>query len=113
MTSGSRLEIVDSSRSIGVFHGVRACSGVFLAMRWMIIEKVPRVAALSGRLCFAAKSLWWPVWTCCLAPYFDLGPTLIQIRGPSALPGSVLSRRVSVVGGTLLGDMQPPALDAC
>jgi hypothetical protein len=113
MTSESRLEIVGSSRSVRVFHGVWACSGVFLAMRWTIIEKVPGVAALWGRLCFAAKSLWRPVWTCCLAPYFDLGPALIQIRGQSALPSFVLSRRVSVVSGTLLGDMQPPTLDAC
>jgi hypothetical protein len=29
------------------------------------------------------------------------------------MPGSVLSRRVRVVGGNLLGDTQPPALDAC
>jgi hypothetical protein len=39
----------------------------------------------------------------CLAPYSDLG----------ALPVSVLSCRLRVVGGTLIGDTQPPALDAC
>jgi hypothetical protein len=61
MTSGFRLEIVGSSRLVGVFYGVWACHGVFLAMRWMIIEKFPVVVALWGRLCFAAKSLWWPV----------------------------------------------------
>jgi hypothetical protein len=77
MTSGSRLDIVGLSRSVGVFHGVRACSGVLLAMRWMMIEKVPRVTALWGWLFFAAKSLWRPVWRGCLAPYSDLGPTVI------------------------------------
>jgi hypothetical protein len=41
MTSGSRLEIVNSSKSVGIFHDVRACSGDFLVMRWMMIEKVP------------------------------------------------------------------------
>jgi hypothetical protein len=74
MTSGSRLEIVGLLRSVRVFHGVQACSGVFLAMRWTMIEKVPRVAALWGRLYFAAKSLWWPVWTGCLAPTLTWGP---------------------------------------
>jgi hypothetical protein len=29
------------------------------------------------------------------------------------LPGVVLSHRVGLGGGTLLGDTQPPALDAC
>jgi hypothetical protein len=48
MISGSRFEIVCSSRSVGDFHGVRAYSRVFLPMRWMMIEKVLRVAALWG-----------------------------------------------------------------
>jgi hypothetical protein len=78
-----------------------------------MIEKVPGVAALWGLLFFAAKSVWWLVWTACLAPYSYLGPTVIQIRGQGSLLGSVLSRHVRVVGGTLLGDMQPRALDAC
>jgi hypothetical protein len=29
MTSGSRLEMVSSPRSVGGFHGVQACYGVF------------------------------------------------------------------------------------
>jgi hypothetical protein len=58
-----------------------------------MIKKVPGVTALSGRLCFASMSLWWPVWMGCLAPYSDLGPTVIQIRGQGALPGYVLSHR--------------------
>jgi hypothetical protein len=58
MTSGFRLEIVSLPRSVGVFHGVRDYSGVFLMMRWMMIKKVPGVAALWGRLFFASKSLW-------------------------------------------------------
>jgi hypothetical protein len=62
---------------------------------------------------FAAKSLWRPVWTGCLAPYSDLGPIVIHIRGQSALPGSVLSCQVRVASGTLVGDTQPPTLDAC
>jgi hypothetical protein len=80
MTGGSRLETISSSRSVGVFHVVWACPRVFPVMRWMMIEKVPRVTALWGRLCFAAKSLWWSVRTGCPAPYSDLGPTIIQIR---------------------------------
>jgi hypothetical protein len=31
MTSGSRFEKVSSPRSVGGFHGVQACSGVFQA----------------------------------------------------------------------------------
>jgi hypothetical protein len=46
MTSGSICEIVDSSRSVGRFHSVWAYSVVFLAMSWMMLEKVPGVAAL-------------------------------------------------------------------
>jgi hypothetical protein len=42
-----------------------------------------------------------------LAPYPDLGPAVIQIRGQGALPCSVLSCHMRVVGGTLLGDIQP------
>jgi hypothetical protein len=56
MTSGSKFEIVSSPRSVGVFHGVWACSVVFLVMRWMKIEKIPRVTTLWGQLCFADKS---------------------------------------------------------
>jgi hypothetical protein len=41
MANGSKLEMVDSPRSVGGFHGVRASSGVFLAMRWMMLQKVP------------------------------------------------------------------------
>jgi hypothetical protein len=40
MTSGSRLEMVGSSRSVRGFHGGRACSGVFLVMRWTMLENV-------------------------------------------------------------------------
>jgi hypothetical protein len=46
-------------------------------------------------------------------PYSNLGPTVIQMRGQGALPGPVLSHHVRVVGGTLLGETQPPVLDAC
>jgi hypothetical protein len=46
MTSGSICEIIDSLRSLGGFHVVRACSGVFWAMRWTMLEKVPSVTAL-------------------------------------------------------------------
>jgi hypothetical protein len=113
MIIGPKLEIVDSSSSVGGFHGVRACSGVFSAMRWMMIERIHGVAALWGWLCFTVKSLWWLVWMGCLTPYSDLGPIVIQIRRQGALSGSVLSCHVRVVSGTLLGDTQPWALDAC
>jgi hypothetical protein len=84
-----------------------------MAMRWMMIEKVPRVAAFWGQFCFAAKSLFRPVWTGCLTAFSDLGPIVIQRMGQGALPGPILSRSVRVVGGTLLGDTQPSVLDAC
>jgi hypothetical protein len=61
MTSGSKLEMVSLPRSVGGFHVVRACSGVFLTMRWMMLDKVPGVAALCDRLCFTTKFLWWPM----------------------------------------------------
>jgi hypothetical protein len=43
---GLDFEKVSSSRSVGVYLGVRAYSGVFLVMRWMMIKKVPGVTAL-------------------------------------------------------------------
>jgi hypothetical protein len=46
MTSGSILEKVSLSRLVGGFHGVQACTGVFQAMRWMMLGKVLVVAAL-------------------------------------------------------------------
>jgi hypothetical protein len=46
MASGSICEIVGSLRSVGAFHGVWAYSGVFLVMRWMMLEKVPGVTTL-------------------------------------------------------------------
>jgi hypothetical protein len=81
MTSRSRLKMVGSSRSVGGFHGVRACSGVFLAMRWTMLEKVLGVTALSDRLCFTAMFLLWPIWMGCLVLNSDLGPAVVQIRG--------------------------------
>jgi hypothetical protein len=78
-----------------------------------MIEKVPRVAVLWGRLCLVAKSLWRPIGMGWLAPYSNLGPTVALIRGQGLLLGSVLSRRVRMGGGALLRDMKPPALDAC
>jgi hypothetical protein len=61
MTSRSRLEMVSLPRLVGSFHVVRASSGVFLRMMWMMLEKVLGVAALWDRLCFASKFLWWPM----------------------------------------------------
>jgi hypothetical protein len=55
MISGSICEIVGTSRLVGGFHGVRACFSVFLAMRWTMLEKVPRVAALWARSSLVAK----------------------------------------------------------
>jgi hypothetical protein len=48
-------EMVGSLRSVGGFHGVRAYSVVFLAMRWMMLENVPGVTALWARLSLEAK----------------------------------------------------------
>jgi hypothetical protein len=61
MASGSRFEMVSSPGSVGGFHGVRAYSGVFLVMRWTMLKKVPRVAALWVQPDFVAKFLWWPM----------------------------------------------------
>jgi hypothetical protein len=77
MTSGSRLEMIDSPKSVGGFHGVRTCSGVFMVMRWMVLEKVPEIAALWGRLGFTAKSPWQSVRMGWLAPYSYLGPMVV------------------------------------
>jgi hypothetical protein len=57
MTSGSICEIVCSLRLVGDFHGVRVCSGVFLVLRWMTLEKVPRVGAVRRWVYLAAKAL--------------------------------------------------------
>jgi hypothetical protein len=38
--------MVDLLWYVGGFHGVQACSRVFLTMRWMMLEKVPGVAAM-------------------------------------------------------------------
>jgi hypothetical protein len=46
MTSGSRHEKVSLPRSAGGFHDVQACTGVFLAMRWMMLGKVPVITTL-------------------------------------------------------------------
>jgi hypothetical protein len=59
MTNGSRFEMVSLSGSVGGFHGVQACSRVFLVMRWTMLKKVPMVAALWVQPCFIAKFLWW------------------------------------------------------
>jgi hypothetical protein len=68
-----------------------------------MLEKVLGVTTLSDRLCFAAKFLWWPIWMGCLVPYSDLGPAVVQIRRQGALPSSILSRCVRMVGDALLG----------
>jgi hypothetical protein len=103
MSSESKLEMVGSSRSVGGLHSVQPCSRVFLTMRWMILKNVPGVSALWDRLYFAAKFLRWSIWMGCLVPYFDMGPTVVQIRGQGALPGSILYRHVRMVGDILLG----------
>jgi hypothetical protein len=46
MTSGSILEMISSPRLVGGFHGAQDCHGVFLAMRWTMLEKVLWVTAL-------------------------------------------------------------------
>jgi hypothetical protein len=90
MTNGSSLEIVGWPRLVGGLHSVRAYSGVFTMMRWTVLEKVPKVVALWGQLCFIAKSPWRPVRMGWLAPYSHLGPMAIQIRGQSPFhPGVV------------------------
>jgi hypothetical protein len=78
MTSGFSLEIVGLSRLVGGFHDVRACSGVFIVMRWMVLEKVLEVATLWGRLCFTAKSPWQLMRTCWLVPTLTWSPWLFR-----------------------------------
>jgi hypothetical protein len=102
MTSGSSLEIVSLKRSVGCFHGVRAYSGVFMVMWWTVLENVPNVAAMWGRLCFTAKSPWWPVRMGWLAPYSYLGPMAFQIRGQGAFPSFIFSYHARMVNGVLL-----------
>jgi hypothetical protein len=69
--------------------------------------------ALSGRPCLVAKSSWGSIGAAWLAPYSDLCPTVIQMRGQGVLPGVILSRLAGLGGDALLGDTQPPALDTC
>jgi hypothetical protein len=57
MTSGSICEIVSSLRLVGDFHDVRACSGVFLALRWTTLKKIPGVGAVRHWLYLVAKVL--------------------------------------------------------
>jgi hypothetical protein len=99
--------MVGLPRLVGGFHGIRACFGVFLTMMWMMLEKVSGVTTLWDWLCFTAKFLWWPIWMGYLVPYSDLGPAVIQIKGQGALPDSVLSHHVRMVGDALLGGTQP------
>jgi hypothetical protein len=58
-----------------------ASSGVFLVLKWMILEKVLGVAALWGRPCIGAKPTQWQIWMGWLAPYSGLGPTVAQTKG--------------------------------
>jgi hypothetical protein len=44
-------------------------------------EKVSGVAVLRNWLCFTAEFLWWLIWMSWLAPYYDMGPAVVQIRG--------------------------------
>jgi hypothetical protein len=57
MTSGPRLEMVGSQRSVGGFHGVRVSSRVFLVLRWMTLEKVLGVRIERRWLYLAARVL--------------------------------------------------------
>jgi hypothetical protein len=68
-----------------------------MVMRWMVLEKVLKVVALWGWLCFTAKSPWRSVRMGWLAPYSYLGPMAVLIRGHGALPGFILSHRVLMV----------------
>jgi hypothetical protein len=94
MTTGSRYEIVGSSKSVGSFHSVHACSGVFLVMWWSMLEKVPGVTILWGWPCFIAKSLWWPIWMGCLTPHNGRYAWGIPPSTPSAARGRVLAWRM-------------------
>jgi hypothetical protein len=77
MTSGSSLEIVGWPRSIEVFHIVRAYSGVFIVMRWLVLQKVLELTALWSQLCFTAKCPWQLVRMGWLVPYSYLGPMTV------------------------------------
>jgi hypothetical protein len=92
------------------FHGLLACSGVFLMPRWTTLEKVLGVAALWGWPCLVAKSSWGLIWMGWISPYSDLWPAIAQMRGHGLLPGAVLSHHARVGGGALLGGYASPGL---
>jgi hypothetical protein len=63
------------------FHGLLVYSRVFLVPRGTVLEKAHGVAISWGWPCLVAKSSWALIWMGWLAPYSDLGPTAIQMRG--------------------------------
>jgi hypothetical protein len=69
-------------------------------------------AASWDSACLVAKSSWGSVGVDWLAPYLDLWPAVIQMRGQGFWSGTVLSRQARLGSGALLGDTLPPALDA-
>jgi hypothetical protein len=52
---GPHTKKVGSSRSVGGVHGLLICSRVFLTPRWMMLEEVLGVGALSRWLYLATK----------------------------------------------------------
>jgi hypothetical protein len=70
-------------------------------------------ATIIGIYTLADYSVWLKDCQHCLVRYSDLGPTVVRMRRHGALPGSVLSCHMRMVGDALLRGMQHTTLDAC
>jgi hypothetical protein len=80
------------------FHGLLVCSGVFLMLRWMMLQMVLGVTASWGQPCIVAKSSWGSVGMGWIAPYSDLWPATVQMRGHGFLLDTILPRRAGLGG---------------
>jgi hypothetical protein len=70
-------------------------------------------ATIIGIYTLVDYSVWLKDCQHCLVRYSDLGPTVVQMRRHGALPVSILSRHMRMVGDALLWGMQHPTSDAC
>jgi hypothetical protein len=94
------------------FSGVLLGSRAFSALRWTMPGMALGDVASRRWLYLAAKLSHVGVDVDSLAcPLHRPMAYGHQMRGQSFLPGAVLSYRVAVGGGTILGDAKPPGLD--